>query len=503
MTITAYGRGARAAQTSSDLFGGIKGTLGTLQQQLSSGRVASTYAGLGSGAATSLQLNARLSTSQGYASAIGGAQTRVNLASSGLQHISSLAHELGSLGAQLSLAPPISVQSSQIAANGDLAEAVDVLNSDVNGVYLFSGRTADTQPVTSTQLILDGDGTRAALRDLVAQRKAADLGSAGLGRLTVASSGTSVTLAEEAAGLPFGLKIAGASVVGSGLAAANAAGPPASATVTVATQPAAGTQLTIGLTLPDGTATSLQLSARVDDGKPAPAGTFNIGATAADTAANLQAALGGTLQTTATTTLAAASALKASTDFFAGSTAAPPPRVSGPPYDTATALVAGTADNTVIFYLGDDSAGSARATAPVKVGDDQTLGIGLRANEAPLQSVLAAFGALAADTFPAGDPTATARFTALSAKVSGLLLGSTGASGVDAITTDLANASTALAHASDRVAAKTAQIQNALDPIENISPETVAEKLLDTQTRLQASYQVTSTISKLSLTDFL
>jgi flagellar hook-associated protein 3 FlgL len=46
-------------------------------------------------------------------------------------------------------------------------------------------------------------------------------------------------------------------------------------------------------------------------------------------------------------------------------------------------------------------------------------------------------------------------------------------------------------------------VQNSIDSVENADPTTIAANLLAVQTRLQASYQTTAAIAKLSLTDYL
>ena len=51
----------------------------------------------------------------------------------------------------------------------------------------------------------------------------------------------------------------------------------------------------------------------------------------------------------------AASAVAAGNDFFNTDASHPPQRVDGPPFDTATALVDGTAANTVAWYTGDNA----------------------------------------------------------------------------------------------------------------------------------------------------
>ena len=126
-----------------------------------------------------------------------------------------------------------------------------------------------------------------------------------------------------------------------------------------ATNPNPGDALNITLNMPDGTTQSIQLTATTTS--PPPAGSFTIGATPAATAANLQTALQTSINTVANTSLVAASAMEASSNFFDQ----PPQRVSVTPpgtFATATSLVAGTSANTVSWYTGGTSTGSARAT---------------------------------------------------------------------------------------------------------------------------------------------
>lgn len=496
MTIPAYGGAARIALQADAQFRSLKESLGTLQLQLSTGKTASTYAGLGAGAAASLSGRARIATLDGYASNVADAKLRVQLMSQGVGQIDKLTRALAASLPSTYNGTAIGQTTAEVSAEDGLKQAIDILNTDVSGRYLFSGRTQDTEPVASYDLIMKGDGERAGLGQLVAERKAADLGPDGRGRLTLSSSGLSTTVGEEAAGLPFGLKIGSATASGSGITASVTAGPPAAATIGVAAQPAAGDTVALALNLPDGTTSTVTLTA----GGTGTTGTFAIGASPAETAANLGAALDKAVQLAASTTLASASTLAASRAFFAGSASAPPARVAGPPYATATATVAGTAADTVIWYRGDDSAGSARETAPVRTGDGTSVAIGARADEAGFQDALSALGALAADSFGSTDATSAARYGALADRIA-TRLGSSG--GVTDVASDLSVANAALGTASDRIAAAKAHLQDVIGGVENADPNEVATKLLATQTRLQASYQTTAVIAKLSLVDYL
>jgi flagellar hook-associated protein 3 FlgL len=476
-SIPPYSYNARVALNATASFKNQKEVLDTLQTQLATGRTAETYAGLGSGTSASLRLNARIETLDGYGEAITDAQLRIDIASTGLTDISRVARDLGTTLAGTKPSSPISRNLGPITAMGDLAQTVDVLNSDINGRYLFSGRAADTQPVLSLDVLLNGDGNHDGLKQVVANRQLND-GVAGMGRLASASAGTSVTLSGDATS--FGFKVAAATASGTRVTAVKNPGPPATVAINVASQPNEGESVSIDLSLPDGTTQTLTLAATAS--ATGEAGTYAIGATPAATAANIKAALDTAVTTAASTSLSAASALRASTDFFDGS------------YSSTT---------TVAWYQGDTGSVSARETAPVQVGDTLTVAIGLRADEPGLRKVLAAFGALAVSSFPESDATSGARYDALAGKLSAALGGTAGASAVDTMTVDLGNASATLKLASERVLATKAQVQTMAGDIDDVSPEKVAAELISAQTRLQASYQTTSTIARMSLVDYL
>ena len=124
----------------------------------------------------------------------------------------------------------------------------------------------------------------------------------------------------------------------------------------------------VQFTLPDGSSTAIELTA-TNTNPPLP-NQFLIGATPADTAANITAVLDTQIQRFAQTDLAAASAIQAGNEFFATDAANPPLRVDGPPFNTATGLVAGTPANTVSWYMGDNVPGNDMAALIAKIKAD-------------------------------------------------------------------------------------------------------------------------------------
>jgi hypothetical protein len=191
-----------------------------------------------------------------------------------------------------------------------------MLNTQAGDRYLFSGSAIDTPSVASMEDILNGKGAQAGLKQLIAERNQADLGVGGLGRLVISSPlPTSVSVAEDVAGSPFGFKL---NAITSSLTGATVTGPsgsPAAVSVDLgATNPNNGDQVTFTFNLPDGTTEAIQLTA--SNATPPPSGSFAIGATSTVTASNLKAALNSAIGTLASTSLVAASAMAASDNFF-------------------------------------------------------------------------------------------------------------------------------------------------------------------------------------------
>jgi hypothetical protein len=206
--------------------------------------------------------------------------------------------------------------------------------------------------------ILNGKGALAGLKQLIAERNQADLGASGLGRLVISSpTPTSVSVAEDVAGSPFGFKL---NAVTSSLTGATVTGPsgsPAAISVDLgATNPNNGDKVTFTFNLPDGTTEAIQLTAST--ATPPPSGSFAIGATPAATAANLKAALNTAIGTLAGTSLVAASAMAASDNFFSTDGIATGSVVNNKaavPITGATLLSggAGTDSLTTNFAVGD------------------------------------------------------------------------------------------------------------------------------------------------------
>ncbi len=385
-----------------------------------------------------------------------------------------------------------------------------MLNVDVDGRYLFSGRAQDVKPVESFDNIMRDPllPGPAGVRTLISQRYDADRGVNDLGRLTTTLAGTNVAIAREIP-LPdagYGFQVSAAISNSSGIAATFTAGPPGSAAFNVTGPPLAGEKIALTVTLPDGATRTIELEARPQfSSGPAETG-FNVDpASNANTAANLNNAVRAALQKETRTHLQATSAMRASRDFFAGSNNNQPLRIPGPgPYTTVTAPpAAGAPGATLIWYKGDDDATvSARNTAPLQIDQGQVVATGARANEQAFREGLAAFAAFSAMGFPANDANNRDRYEALTDRIRTTLSFVTTQKPSD-IGVEIAAAQTSMANAKDRHRTTINMLEAARGDVEDANQEEVATSILTLQTRLQASYQTTSILSRLTLTNYL
>lgn len=478
----------------------MRGQLDDLNRQLGTGKRADSYAGLGVDRGLTVGLRSHLSSIKGYGDTITNVNVRLDLAQSSLLRMGDIGREVGGLlnGAS-SQEGRFAAQSGALNA---MAEMLGLLNTQAGDRYIFSGLASD-QPATDTiEHILDGNGAQAGLRQLISERNQADLGASGLGRLVVSMPlPTQVDITEDAVS-PFGFKLAAlTTTIGTATVTAPAGAPQSAGIDLGATNPSAGQTVRYTLDLPDGSTETITLTATAS-ATPGP-NEFAIGADSTVTAANLQAALTTALGQVARTALSAASALAASSNFFDTDAANPPQRVDGPPFDTATGLVAGTPADTVSWYTGEAGAASARSTATAKVDQSITVSYGMRANEEAIRWQLQKIATLAAMDLPAADPDAGARTAELVDRLRPALDGPVGVQRIEDIQAELAGVQTTLGAAADRHQQSTSTLSDFLQEVEGVSNEEVAARILALQTTLQASLQTTAMLYQTSILNYL
>ena len=483
----------------------LKSQLDTLTQQLASGKKATSYAGLGVDSGTATGLRAQISSIAAFANTGTVLNTRINVANLSLQGIKDAGSQVkaAAAGATLNL-DSNGKTAGQKTAMASFTQVIALLNTEVGGRYMFSGRATDTPATEPADVILNGSGTRAGLNQIIDERGQAD-GISGLGRTVITSpTPTSVTIGEDVAGSPFGLKLSAITTTSATVTvtgpAPPAAPPGAPSEMSVdlgATNPADGDKVRFTFSLPDGTSETIELTATTTT--PVPAGSFAIGATSTATAANLKATLNIAVGTLANTALVAASAMAASNNFFSSS---PPLRV-----DTSTnppvALRNGTSTDTVSWYTGESGTDPARGTAVAGIDQSITVQYGARANEDAFVAQLKNIAVYAAVSTNASNPNANGQLTALNSRIVDNLAVHPGTQSIQDIQADFAGAQSAISIAKDRQTQTGSVAQSMLDSIQGISDNEVATKILALQTALQASYKTTASLYQMSLVKFL
>ena len=323
------------------LFGQAVQNLNTqltnLSTQLATGEKSTTYAGMGTSEGFAIAARSQLSQISAFTDTITNVNTTINAANTALQSLSDITGQVQSDAASTPQALNSTGQTiAQQNAQTELSSIVGILNTQAGNNFIFSGSAINTPPVASVDTIMNGTGTQAGLKQVISERAQAD-GTTGLGRLVITppatTPSTSVSVAEDVAGSPFGLKLSSVTSSLTGATVTGPSGSPSSVSISLgATNPNPGDQVSLTFNLPDGTTASVQLTA--SSANPPLAGSFSIGATPTATAANLNTALNTAIGTLANTTLVAASAIAAGNDFF-------------DPAGTATGTVANVAPASV------------------------------------------------------------------------------------------------------------------------------------------------------------
>ena len=480
-------------------LGDMRSQLDDLQRQLGTGQKSTTYAGLGIDRGLAVGLQGQLSAMSGYADTVTQIGVRMSLQQTSLTRIADIGSAMkGATLTQFNI-DASGQTATQRTAISQLDEILGLLNTPAGDRYLFSGRAGDKPATETLDHILNGDGAKAGLKQIIAERNQADLGASGMGRLVTGVAGAQVNLSEETPPTVFGMKLASVSAL-NGAAVTGPTGSPAGIGVNFTGAPNAGDAITFGFNLPDGTTQQITLTAT--NSSPPAANEFTIGANVNATAANLQASLTTAVQKLAATSLSAASAMAASDDFFNVDAGQPPMRVAGPPL-TATALIAGTAANTVTWYTGEMGTDSARGTAVAKIDDALSVSYGARGNEQAIVTTLKYTAVFVATTYSAADPNAGTLYKEVNGRVYSGLAVTNGQQTLQDIEAELAFAQSTMKDASTRNASRQVTLQDMLQGIEQVDPQEVATQVLAMQTQLQASLQTTAMLSKLSIINYL
>jgi flagellar hook-associated protein 3 FlgL len=337
----------------------LKTQMATLQSQLTTGTKSTSYAGMGTNEGFAIAARSQMANLSAFTDTQSNVNTDIGVANTQLQAMVAIGTTvLNSANSSTQTLNSAGQSIGQQTAGSQLSSMLGILNMQAGDRYLFSGSAINTPSVASADDILNGTVGQAGLKQVIAERQQADLGTNGLGRVAITSpTATSVQVAEDVPGSPFGLKVNAISSQLTGSTVTGPAGSPAAISVDLGpTNPNNGDTVSFKFSLPDGTTESIQLTA--SSATPPPANSFAIGANSTLTAGNLNAALKIAIGTLANTSLVAASAVQAGNDFFNTSgtaTGGVATNKLAAPITGATLLsgLAGTDSLTTSFAVGD------------------------------------------------------------------------------------------------------------------------------------------------------
>lgn len=377
-------------QTGFGVISKMQDKFATLQMQLGTGEKASKLSEMGRDLPMSLSVRSRLSRIEGFSSNIDTVNLRLSFIDKTMTRLDAIEAEGRSAAVQGQYGTNnINMATLPGLSRARLDELVTLLNSDVAGRYLFGGSNTDRAPLPDTNVLLDGQGGKAGFKTVLNERKAADIGNDGLGRLDSTlvvgdpavpgpATASVLTLSEDGAH-PFGFKLStiSSSAAPSALTYTTpvTTNPPTAKNLTVSFQPApaeqikSGQTVTMGFTLPDGTETQITLRAITAGESVGGADEFIIGADSGETATNFQTALNAKLVSVGETELAGASNFAAAENYFNGA-GEPVLRVqdSGAGFGAATSLRVADASDTVIWYTGQSPAVAAEGLGRMHIG---------------------------------------------------------------------------------------------------------------------------------------
>jgi flagellar hook-associated protein 3 FlgL len=127
----------------------------------------------------------------------------------------------------------------------------------------------------------------------------------------------------------------------------------------------------------------------------------------------------------------------------------------------------------------------------------------MRANEPALQTTVENLAVFSAMSFSASDPDAKLRYQALAQRVANNLDVPGGSQSVANIEADIAGVQTSVQSVTATHTQTSATLTDMVQNIEGADPNSVGTQILDLQTRLQASLQVTAMLAHTNLVSLL
>ena len=450
-----------------------------------------------------MDFRAQINSVEGYQSAIEQANLQISMMNIAIERIVDIGSEVS--GSAKGTEYDITSDNQSVAqktARTLAKEMLSLLDSEVDGDYVFSGKTSDVEPVLSYQQIVHGQNGEDGLLVVTDERIRADAGADGRGRVALSNVANNFTITEEAT--DFGVKLNSVSNSLQNVAVTGPTGAPASISIDVTGKPAVGEVLSVTLNMPDGSHEVIELVA--SDGITTPGeGKFSISGSDDDIAAAIQSEFALQLEKTVATSGEASSRIQAAKDMFLTAGGAEPKRVVGSPPETATTLDTATAAGkpTVQWYVGDNDGQPSRETATARVDSRLDVSYGARANEDSIATQLSYMMAFSLPNYELDSSLDKNRYAEFADAISSGLSSSQKANVVKTIGTEIGVASKVMNDAKTRHTTSLGTLMTMRDGVEGINKEEVAAKIMTIRNTIDASYQATSMLYNLSLTKYI
>jgi flagellar hook-associated protein 3 FlgL len=133
---------------------GVSNELSTLTQQVSSGLISTSYAGLGASAATSLILGLAVAQQTTWSNNINAVSGQMQVAQTALSQISSIASNFYAQAANLNGLDPSAIDTIAASARDALVQVAGLLDTKNGNSYVFAGQDSQNPPIPNPDNIL-------------------------------------------------------------------------------------------------------------------------------------------------------------------------------------------------------------------------------------------------------------------------------------------------------------------------------------------------------------
>ena len=131
----------------------VRNQVALVQEQVASGRVSDTYAGLGNQARTSLDLRPQIQHYASWQRNIDAATGRLEVSQSALTSINTIASKFFAQVNSIDTSNPTSVAGLAQSAKSALQQVADLVNSKSGDAFVFAGTDSANAPLPSTDPI--------------------------------------------------------------------------------------------------------------------------------------------------------------------------------------------------------------------------------------------------------------------------------------------------------------------------------------------------------------